>query len=71
VRIINYISFIPQELNIPACILNGRGTKATGIRLSVSSKTIEVHNRNIVLPPIKGRENKLGSGPKSREKNMA
>lgn len=49
VSIINGVAFTPKEFDILACIINGRGTKATGRLLYISPKTVEVHTRNIML----------------------
>ena len=46
-KTINDIKFTPKEIDIMACILGGRGRKATGSLLTISEKTVEAHIRNI------------------------
>lgn len=45
---INGIKLTDREIDIIACILSGRGRKATASLLSISDKTVETHIRNIM-----------------------
>jgi len=46
---ISGISFTHREIEIIACLLSGRGYKKIGALLKISSKTVEIHVRNIML----------------------
>lgn len=46
---INGINFTRREIDVIACILNGRSTKLAATLLTVSHKTIDAHIRNILL----------------------
>jgi len=46
---INGIKFSQREIDVIACLLNGRSTKKTASLLGLSPKTIETHMRNIML----------------------
>jgi len=47
---INRIKFTPREIDVVACIISGRAaTKTIASFLSIESKTVEVHTRNIRL----------------------
>jgi len=45
---INGIFFTPREIDILACLTNGRGAKTISAFLSISSKTVEAHTHNIM-----------------------
>lgn len=45
---INGISFTPREIDVIACLLNGRGTKIISQLLSIGEKGIETHKSNIM-----------------------
>lgn len=45
---INGTKLTDREIDIIACILSGRGRKATASLLSISDKTVETHIRNIM-----------------------
>src|ERR1043165_831037 len=45
---INGIKITSKEVDIIACILNGRSTKTIASFLSISPKTVETHLRNIM-----------------------
>ncbi|MBY0501354.1 MAG: tetratricopeptide repeat protein [Alphaproteobacteria bacterium] len=47
-EVIDGIKFTPREIDIIACILNGRRRKSTAFLLSISDKTAETHVRNIM-----------------------
>ncbi len=46
---INGVTFTPREIDIIACIVNGRGIKKIAASLKIASKTAESHVRNIML----------------------
>lgn len=46
---IHSISFTRREIDVIACILNGRSTKKIALLLSISPKTVENHIRNIMM----------------------
>lgn len=46
---VNGIYFTRREIDIIACILSGRSTKKIALFLSISSRTVENHIRNIML----------------------
>jgi tetratricopeptide (TPR) repeat protein/DNA-binding CsgD family transcriptional regulator len=43
------IKLTRREIDIIACIVSGRGGKATAALLSIAEKTVETHTRNIML----------------------
>src|SRR5690606_9974333 len=46
---INGIKFSRREVDVIACILQGKSTKKTAALLSISPKTVATHVRNIML----------------------
>ncbi len=44
----NGIKLTSREIDIVACIISGRGGKATAALLSIAEKTVETHTRNIM-----------------------
>ena len=49
ISVINCIKCTPREIEIIACIVNGRNTKSTANLLNISTKTVENHIRNLML----------------------
>lgn len=47
-KVVNNISFTQRELDIIACLINGRSYKETARILKVSPRTVESHFRNIM-----------------------
>lgn len=47
-RLINNIEFTNREIDILACIVNGRSPKVIGSFLSVSTRTVETHLYNVM-----------------------
>lgn len=46
-KVLNGISFTPREIDIIACILNGRSAKTIPALLSIAPKTVAAHMENI------------------------
>jgi len=45
---INGINFTPREIDIIACLVHGRAAKTIAYFLSIASRTVETHIRNIM-----------------------
>ncbi|MEI6188461.1 MAG: helix-turn-helix transcriptional regulator [Alphaproteobacteria bacterium] len=49
IKIINGVGLTPREIDIIACLLSGKGTKAIATLLSMSPRTVETHTRAIMI----------------------